>query len=86
MIRLFHDDGKVSRVIMMCIEWYFPNEERQSHIIGQLQDYRAPTKLFAYVSATCERKNILLGTLDLFCLFYYILLYFLLSSVLTLDS
>jgi hypothetical protein len=61
---IFNEDGEVGRGLMTCIERCFPDQESQSCIIAQLQDYRVPTKLFAYASAICERKKMLPSTLE----------------------
>eukprot|EP00253_Pinus_taeda_P035010 PITA_35010 len=58
----FNEDGEVGRGLMTCMERCFPDPEHQSHVFSQQQDYRAPSKLFAYTSAIRERSKMLLGT------------------------
>jgi len=59
----FSEDGEVGRGLMTCIERMNPNPEVQTRIIAQLQDYRIPSKLFAYASAIRERTKMLPGIL-----------------------
>ena len=48
---------------MTCVERMNPDPEVQSRILNHLQDYREPSKLFAYSSAIHERTKILPGIL-----------------------
>ena len=63
----FSEDGEVGRGLMTCIERMNPDQGVQSRIISQLQDYRTPSKLFAFTSAIRERTKMLPGIL------YYVL-------------
>ena len=63
----FSEDGEVGRGLMTCIERMNAHQEVQSRIIFQLQDYRTPSKLFAFTSAIRERARMLPGIL------YYVL-------------
>jgi len=47
---------------MTCMERCFPDPEHQSRVFSQVQDYRAPSKLFAYTSAIRQRSKMLPGT------------------------
>ena len=58
----FNEDGEVGRGLMTCVERCFPDPEQQSRVFSQLQDYRAPSKLFAYNSAIRQRSKMLPGT------------------------
>lgn len=40
----FNEDGEVDRGLMTCIERCFLDQEFQSRVFSQLQDYRAPAK------------------------------------------
>eukprot|EP00253_Pinus_taeda_P013226 PITA_13226 len=55
----FNEDGEVGRELMTCVERCFPDPEQQSRVVSQLQDYRAPSKLFAYTSAIRQRSKML---------------------------
>ena len=59
----FSEDGEVGQALMTCIKRMNPDREVQNHIIAQLQDYRIPSKLFAYASAIRERTKMLPGIL-----------------------
>ena len=73
----FSEDGEVGTGLMTCIERMNPDPEVQSRILNQLQDYREPSKLFAYSSAIRERTKMLPGVLFVyvrcFILFYNLL-------------
>lgn len=58
----FNEDGEVGKGLMTYVERCFPDPEQQSRVFSQLQDYRAPSKLFAYTSAIRQRSKMLLGT------------------------
>ena len=60
----FNEDGEVGKGLMTCLERCFSDQEVQSRVIAQLQDYRTPSKLFAYTSAIRERTKMLPGTLE----------------------
>jgi len=57
----FSEDGEVGRGLMTCIEKMHSDPEIQNRIITQLQDYRAPSKLFAYSVAIRGRTKMLPG-------------------------
>eukprot|EP00253_Pinus_taeda_P004109 PITA_04109 len=57
----FNEDGEVGRELMTCVERCFPDPEQQSRVFSQLQDYRAPSKLFAYASAIRQSSKMLPG-------------------------
>ena len=63
----FSEDGEVGRGLMTCIERMNPDQGVQSRITSQLQDYRTPSKLFAFTNAIRERTKMLPGIL------YYVL-------------
>ena len=63
----FSVDGEVGQGLMTCIERMNPDQEVQSRIISQLQDYRTPSKLFNGTNAIRERTRMLPGIL------YYVL-------------
>eukprot|EP00253_Pinus_taeda_P008626 PITA_08626 len=60
----FNEDGEVGKGLMTCMEKCFPDPEHQSHVFSQLQDYRAPFKLFAYTNAIRQRSKMLPGVGD----------------------
>ncbi len=64
----FSEDGEVGRGLMTCIERMHSDPEIQSCIITQLQDYRAPSKLFSYSCAIHERTRMLSGILFVYVL------------------
>eukprot|EP00253_Pinus_taeda_P032254 PITA_32254 len=57
----FNDDGEVGKGLMACMERCFPDPKFQSRVFSQLQDYRVPSKLFAYTSVIRERSKMLSG-------------------------